>query len=220
MKTKLLIFVALVTGILLATAEERPYRPMFEDGHTWITGYTPMIGHSYSICSINSYVVDGDTVIDGINCKRICNYKTGKPVFYGYEEDRKVYVIDPYYPGRDGEESVKILMADFGMSKGDTISIYDEYDNYTYQIPCTDEDYIEVDGEVYRRLNFGWFDGVMIEGIGWRNLRSSLVPSIPIPTDGSSSYLIRSFNKGKVVKQEAFSAPGLPADSVIYNPNK
>lgn len=220
MKTKLFIFIALVTGILLATAEERPYRPMFEDGHTWITEHIPDRRRLFDgeACLIRGYIVNGDTLIGGKMFKRICEIETMKPVCFGLEEDRRVYIrcFDAYYSGVD--EYNTYLMADFGISKGDSIACYDEWDDKRYYQYCIDEDYINYDGEIYRRITMNSGDK-LIEGVGWHDLWHSIYPGIPISMLEYSRRFIRSYQDGKWVKASAFSMPGVPADSVVYNPN-
>lgn len=210
----------MLTCILLATAEERPYRPMFKDGHQWTEAYINDWRkiHDGDPCIVNGYIVNGDTLIDGKLCKRICDTKTMLPVYYGFEEDKKVYVIDLKADDCENAKYKTYLMADFGVSKGDSIAIYNDWDGKTYYQYCTDEGYINVDGEEYRWITMSSSDMKLIEGVGWQYLRHSISPGMAVSGSEYTRRLISSYDSGKWVKADVFScsipsAPGVVADT-------
>ena len=110
-------------------APEMAYRPMIEDGKVWKVGSTAGISDGI-VKVVEYYYFDGDTIINGKNCKQMMcqryvspdypdyDYWSQSPslskVGAWYEEDKKVYLYN------EKTQSVKILY-DFSLDENDII---------------------------------------------------------------------------------------------------
>lgn len=92
-------------------------RTFLEEGKVWTYHYyNDMTGKDF----YESKKVNGDTIIGGMNYKKIIDVATGN-YRYGMREDgRKVYCIYANYES-NGEK----LIYDFGLNVGDTFMLYD-----------------------------------------------------------------------------------------------
>lgn len=109
------------------------YRPMVEDGKVWQVG---AIDTGNPVQWVEYYYFDGETVIDGKNCKQMMwkqyinpdlgvSYSNNSPEYVGawYEEDKKVYAYD------ESDKQFK-LMYDFSLDDNATLQM----DGKTYMI--------------------------------------------------------------------------------------
>lgn len=109
------------------------YRPMVEDGKVWQVG---AIDTGNPVQWVEYYYFDGETVIDGKNCKQMMwkqyinpdlgvSYSNNSPEYVGawYEEDKKVYAYD------ESDKQFK-LMYDFSLDDNATLQM----DDQTYMI--------------------------------------------------------------------------------------
>ena len=112
------------------------YRPMIEDGKVWKVGSSSS-GNPVKL--VEYYYFDGDTIIDGKNCKQmmcqryvspdypdyavIMQYPLLQYVGAWYEEDKKVYTYD-------ATNKLFKMMYDFSLDANDTLRI----DNFPYVI--------------------------------------------------------------------------------------
>ena len=107
------------------------YRPMIEDGKVWKLGNTASISDSI-VQIVDYYFFDGDTIVDGKNCKQMMcqryvspdhpdfDYMSQQPslskVGAWYEENQKVYVFNT-------TNNQFMLMYDFSVDADDTLMI-------------------------------------------------------------------------------------------------
>ena len=119
------------------TLEPTPYRPFIEDGKVWKVGWLPDFSSRESHANIYFYF-DGDTIIDGKNCKKmVYEYKEYKEEYKELFED--VVPQGKLYDGAVYEADRLVLYAekgmtqlgllyDFGVEPGDLLpSRYDGY---------------------------------------------------------------------------------------------
>ena len=115
--------------IVAVTDQEDDYRPMIEDGKVWKVGNTMTILDN-SVQVVKYYYFDGDTIINGKNCKQMMCQLYVNPDYPDYdywshfpslskvgawnEEDKKVYLYNDKTP------SMKI-MYDFSLDENDII---------------------------------------------------------------------------------------------------
>lgn len=115
MKTKIILSLLCIFSIAVVQAQNEPseYRPFAEDGKTWKIQVGLIKENIYGSC------VDGDTLINGENWKKVYNY-VGRPSFgYTYyaairDVGKKVYAI------AKGSTKPRLLY-DFGLKEGDIV---------------------------------------------------------------------------------------------------
>ena len=127
-----LLFIAWMLASLAILAQENSYRPMVEEGKVWKVGYIA----SNPVQLVEYYYFDGDTIVDGKNCKQMmCQrfvsldfpaYQTNAQqpsvnyVGAWYEEDKKVYKYDT-------SSRAFQTMYDFSLNDNDTLRISSDY---------------------------------------------------------------------------------------------
>ena len=163
-------------------APQMAYRPMIEDGKVWKVGNTMTILDN-SVQVVKYYYFDGDTIINGKNCKQMMCQLYVNPDYPDYdywshfpslskvgawnEEDKKVYLYNDKTP------SMKI-MYDFSLDENDIIYFLVEGGYQPYLGPKQTGG-IEGFKGVYRDVLMGnnvcnttWLEGVGgIEGPTW-----------------------------------------------------
>ena len=116
------------SGQITERYEETDYRPFIEEGKVWKVGRCPAGGtHATELAY---YYFEGDTVIDGRNCKKMnCWHEIieASPwteyVGAWYEDERRIYGV---FPNTDE----LMLLYDFGSAQGVTIEIYNGEASY------------------------------------------------------------------------------------------
>ena len=136
------------------------YKKLLTNGKVWkcqlVSDYVSAVVYKPYTVS-----VEGDTIVDGRKCWKISSVydDSGQPAYYwtdlvAYEENGKVYAYK--HPRSDKTEGDWTLMLDFSLHKGDVATEYGS--------TVVDEDSVEVNGVLYRRLDVGL--GYWVEGIG------------------------------------------------------
>ena len=157
----------------IATAQDG-YRPFVEEGKTWhmlLQTEAPIDEPEWNF----DYVIQGDTVIDGLEAKKVysINEDNTGAVFYKMalrEEDRKVFFIAP------GSEQQYVLY-DFNGTIGDVVSVAGVINNnpryVNLKIIAKNKAHIHgIDRQVYRvkfmdsNNDEDFYSGWWIEGIG------------------------------------------------------
>ena len=105
----------------------RPYRPFVEEGKMWVSGLKDVV---YPELTAQNYIVydyfDGDTVVNGIGCKRwierfVPRDAPGAPILTytmsAYEENGKVWLF------HEGETTPRLIY-DFLAEPGESIVVY------------------------------------------------------------------------------------------------
>jgi hypothetical protein len=186
MKKFIILFVFCFLSIGM-NAENPIYKPMLTDGKVWY--YITVYGNKYSpdgpILSTNSIVVVGDTVVNDIQCKRLCNIPSNY-YFAEYEKDGKIYGFD--------SNNQPELYIDFTAKPGDNIG-----DGY---ICVLSEDWITAKGEMYKRQSLGNQKGqslgkYWVEGIG--SLDNYYLALQMGTADNKFRYLVSCYDNGKCI---------------------
>ena len=156
-------------------APQMAYRPMIEDGKVWKVGNTMTILDN-SVQVVKYYYFDGDTIINGKNCKQMMCQLYVNPDYPDYdywshfpslskvgawnEEDKKVYLYNDKTP------SMKI-MYDFSLDENDIIYFLVEGGHQPYLGPKQTGG-IEGFKGVYRDVLMGnnVFNTTWLEGVG------------------------------------------------------
>ncbi len=109
---RLLFFLFFIHICNSITSNVLDARPFIEENKVWNVGRFPAGGTQ--VTSIMTYYFDGDTIVNGITCKRwMCD---GNLVFPVFEQDGKVWFF------RLGETKPELLY-DFSISIGDSLDI-------------------------------------------------------------------------------------------------
>ena len=119
---------AMETNTVNENTTETEYRPFVEDGKQWI-----VLSADYRIYYTKTYYIDGDTVVGTQPCKKLMlhykHYQNGTEYtsLYCciYEEDKKVF----YFPADVVLPASPILLYDFNVTSGDTISLGGQRDD-------------------------------------------------------------------------------------------
>lgn len=162
MKRALIIILFLFTAAI-ASYSQLPYRPMLEEGKSWIyekhvselVGYADNWEEIYDeYISYPRYTIMGDTLINEVRYSRLMYCPEGRtPAYYSAlrEEGTAVYCID------NGKTEERILQ-DFGV----------EYPSI-YKWNGDSIDYIQVRGSYYLRHIYDVkYDKIAVEGIGFQ----------------------------------------------------
>lgn len=173
---------------LTALAQDN-YKRLLTPGKVW---KCQVVGDYVSAVVTTPYTitVEGDTVVDGRNCKRLSVVydDSQKPMYdldiVAYEEDKKVYVHKYMLADNDDEWT---LMLNFSLHKGDAAPIYGGC--------LLDEDSVEVDGNSYRRLtsyNLCWVEGMGAASDVWAT-------NISRPTSMETKEMLACYENGKLL---------------------
>ena len=177
---KLVILLAFICCAVTMQADSVKF---LEDGKEWVYEFTNPIAENQV-----RYVISGDTVINGVACKRLViygkhhwEYRTddGKPFYKGalYEDGQKVYFFRP-------ETTEAVLLYDFGLSVGDkaVVAGFDPFKE-KMEVLVTGERTVVVNGHNLRLLqftsDFGTSDGSYSYGGWWlegAGGRTNLIP--------------------------------------------
>ena len=208
------LFLFILCPMLLSAQTYSDYHPMFVDGKEW--------NFQIGLIELNTfdYQVDGDTVIDGAEWKKV--YATKFSVFStsSYfasirEVGRKVYAI-----AKDSKKAR--LLYDFGLEVGDKVGcgvenasfacLVDkgEKEDLLFGIPCSNYlqvksiDFVKVSGLPHRRFYltlYSQFGEVLADGIIWiEGVGSCMGPFLPwYPQITIDNYLFYCKEGGKVI---------------------
>ena len=119
------------------------YRPLIEDGKVWTYHYyNDMTGRSFD----EARVIDGDTIIGGLEYKIVRDNVGGNYRYALREEGKQVYIVY-------NQQQTPKLLYDFSKDKGDTITLkVDEKSGDVYEMRVVDVDTIDIDGAKFRRM--------------------------------------------------------------------
>ena len=118
------------TGIRNISTDD--YRPFVEDGKVWKTGWFEAPknlmneGEQYTANAVEYLYFDGDTIVGQHLCKKLMlsvktnSYEDTHYIAAVYEEEQRVWCETVYTKDF-------FLLYDFGLSAGDTVSVYDSY---------------------------------------------------------------------------------------------
>ena len=133
---------------LRASAAQTP-KPFLQEGKEW---YTRCV-HYFLGESFHTERIEGDTILDGVAYKKL--YDGNVVEGFLREENGKVLgKVGSYYDAYDTSDWSSHLVYDFSLGKGDT-TVFHDY----FRLNVNTVDTILVDGEPYRRLGIGCFDG-------------------------------------------------------------
>ena len=165
-KTMLLVFLSyLCAGSMAQT--ENDYLPFLEEGKSWVVKY--MIQEN-SDSYIRTYIVKGDTIIDGKQYKKLYEEDRGLYIYALREEGQKIYSVSAAKDQYGNPNKQEYLWYDFGVSEGDVIDAGTEW------LYITGTDYVYANGCMRKRIHIyctykkspdGFYgSGVWVEGIG------------------------------------------------------
>lgn len=182
------VFVSCIGCKAQAVSDDYEYKPLLTEGKMWKVVVKDGGLHPDRY---ETYMVSGDTVVDGRNCKRVV-FDNGKCKEYtaAYEENNKFY---SYNFG-----AMPSLMLDFGLERGELArDCGSDTENNLY---VSDVDYIEVNGVLRKRIiiksqifgTFYWVDGIGTDRELWAD------PAIGAVI-GENSYLYECYENGKLI---------------------
>lgn len=150
------VFLFLAVLFISHCLQAQDYQPLLTDGKMWnwvSANYFSMQKRNFTVAVV------GDTIVDNLNCRRLCLFYEGDPEKYyypAYEENGKLF----FYLNVGGAAS---LLLDFSLHLGEKAAIGENY--YVLK-----EDTVEVKGYLRRRLALGREDegigGYWVEGVG------------------------------------------------------
>ena len=214
---KLLFLILLSATAVSSKAQDGGYKPMLTDGKMWVFNHENIIYGD----RIYTETVCGDTVVNGLTCKKIHHkyiepyYKNISEYYYALYEDvdnGKVYEVNNNY-----EQPLR-LRYDFNLPIGSNVPV-DPYsieptDNYAYKLQVIDS--ISVKGRTYKRLTFrlgdaDWGDEYYwVEGIGSNSYFFTMYP-YPLPTDGTTgNNMLRCYDGDELI----FEAKDFKAEAI------
>ena len=165
MRKSVLFFLCLLSAVT-ASAQEKVYEPLLEDGKVWVYEHHYVdINFNFLACESRDWI-EGDTVIDGRSLYKMYSIdyyeEDARPtVSYWYEEGGKVYNYN-FVQGKS------YLVYDFMLSKGDALP--PDLPGYIGIPECRVEevDTICIRGHYRRRLSLSYhYEGrCWVEGVG------------------------------------------------------
>ena len=185
-----LSLILLLLSCLTAVAQDN-YKKVLTPGKVWkclvVRDYvSDVVKKPYTV------TVECDTIVDNRKCWKMSSVydDSGQPASYwddivAYEENGKVYAYK--HPLSDNIEGDWTLMLDFTLHKGDVATEFGSI--------VTEEDSVEVNGILYRRLSIT--GGYWVEGIGpntdyWRS-------NIAKPTHMETREMLACYENGKLL---------------------
>lgn len=145
------------------------YRPFVEDGKVWKVGY----GSDNPVQRVEYYYFDGDTIIDGKNCKQMMRQRYVTPDYADYDVIKQLPLLSPVSVWYEADMKVYTydsasqqfqLMYDFSANADDTLSI----NNQLYTIGPRLTGGLKGFKGVYREVgnHMSWWNGTWLEGVG------------------------------------------------------
>ena len=153
-------------GSIVALPVHDAYRPFVEEGKVWKVGSTTGITDGI-VQVVDYYYFDGDTIIDGKNCKQMMRQRYVSPdlpdyspsltkVGAWYEEGKKVYFYDP-------TTNQFKLMYDFSLGDNETLQI----NNNLYVVGPKQTGEMKGFKGVYRDVMMKWDEEESIYNTSW-----------------------------------------------------
>jgi len=149
MKTTILIIIFLRLSILFLRGQDYVYAPFVEDGTHWSYAFIRQVGVTDFAADYSIYHLQGDTVIDGINYKKLLLGCSENYIAALREDNKKIFIVE--------EQEDEKLLFDFNLQEGDWVS-------NLYQV--TKIDTVLIDNTKRKRFVFGSGYETWIEGIG------------------------------------------------------
>lgn len=145
------------------------YRLFVEDGKVWKVGY----GSDNPVQRVEYYYFDGDTIIDGKNCKQMMRQRYVTPDYADYDVIKQLPLLSPVSVWYEADMKVYTydstsqqfqLMYDFSANADDTLSI----NNQLYAIGPRLTGGLKGFKGVYREVgnHMSWWKGTWLEGVG------------------------------------------------------
>ena len=181
MKNILLLFTAALGLAANLSAQEAKTEDGFINAFTaekteWIIDYT--ISPEHECENIDKIILEGDTIIDGMNWK-IFKESINEAIGFIRTDGQKV--IFKAYKGFEGTDGEEVVLYDFSLGVGDSLLVqYYAGDSYYDKIIEVDSVLLQ-DGKKHKRLIASSYTGSSIEGLGFAE-RSPLFMFVQIPT--------------------------------------
>ncbi len=164
MKVRTFIFLIVLVTYIIPCGAANPVHPILEDGKSWI--WETIDPHlSEEDMSIYNITVCGDTVVENIDCRRLCmtyvNRNNKKSYIAAYEDGGRLYVFSE-------DKKIFIEMLDLSLQVGDLVNDWS----------VIREDIVNVNGTACRRLVIGADSNevaIWVESIG-SNIDIWMVP--------------------------------------------
>ena len=167
---KKLILFALGAMAGMSAMQAQTFRPFCEEGKTWKSdSYMPMHPSPFSTWTVETWKMEGDTLIGSQNCKKL--FVGGSYCGALYDEGARTFIVP-----KGSEDAV--LLYDFSLEAGGMVSVYSDY-GQTASINASETGSLEYDGRTLRTVSFesnaeGPTGCTWIEGVG-----STVSPSTP-----------------------------------------
>lgn len=199
----------LVTDCYSCIAQDDVYSPFVEEGKTWYMRYDNEEAPEYPDYDY-CYFIQGDTVISGIECKKLYVFNNNNDQVTEYllaifEKDRKVYFIP-----NNMENSY--LLYDFGIIIDDIVSVTDAiHTDWERNLKTVEERIVNIKGESRRCFLMQpiWEENSILTSSGWwiEGIGSELGPLSTwlFGADGNNRY----FQKCMINEKEIFSMEDL-----------
>ena len=149
MKTKNFLLTFLLFSISFAKGQDYTYIPLVEEDTRWSYAFISQVGYIDYSAGYETYQLKGDTIISGLNYKKLLYGCSENYIAALREENKQVFIIR--------EQEDEQLMYDFNLQEGD-------WANELHQV--TKIDMIQIGNTQRKRfvLSSGW--ETWIEGIG------------------------------------------------------
>jgi hypothetical protein len=152
MKTIIPILTLLLSPLSLLRGQDYTYAPYIEDDTYWSYALVHQVGTSNYESEYLNYLLQGDTLIDGVNYKKLLDGCSGKYAAAMREADRKVFIKE--------EQTGERLLYDFALEEGNSMT----FNGLSYRISKIDT--VSINHTKRKRFTFDDGYDVWIEGLG------------------------------------------------------
>ena len=152
MKTKIFLLTLLLFSVLFAKGQDYTYIPFVEEDTKWSYAFITWVGYDLR-ASYATYQLKGDTIISGLNYKKLYEGCSEDYCIAALREENKKVFIKEFH--QDEER----LFYDFNLQEGDNMI---GYSGHEWQVISIDT--VQIGNT--KRKRFDFYGEIWIEGIG------------------------------------------------------